>query len=317
MNANPHTRDQRRGESAAPISANSGAGRGVRLRRVTAFTLVELLVVIAIIGVLVAMLLPAIQAAREAARRSSCQNNVAQLGLAVLGYEFSRESLPAGCLNPDGPVRNEPIGRHVSWVVQILPYIEQYNAYRLFDQEAGAYAPQNQAVREVSLALMTCPSYPGWERSERGGFAHSTYAGCHHHEEAPIDAKNTGLLYLNSRIRYRDMLDGSSQTILLAEMFPDEQNGLGWASGTPATLRNTGRIESWRESRERRSPSGSSAETRVDPLHVGGFGSTHPGIFLAAFADGSVRHVSENLEPEVLAQLGHRADGKLLKDPHY
>src|SRR5262245_34504487 len=104
------------------------------------FTLVELLVVIAIIGVLVALLLPAVQAAREAARRVACVNNVTQLNLALHSHEFHYEALPAGVTNPDGPIRNEPQGVHVSWIVKILPYMEQNPIFRKFDQAAGAYA---------------------------------------------------------------------------------------------------------------------------------------------------------------------------------
>ena len=116
-------------------------------RQSAGFTLVELLVVIAIIGILVALLLPAVQSAREAARRVSCLNNVVQLNLAVHSYDFHFEHLPAGVINPDGPIRSEPQGKHVSWIVQILPYMEQNQLARRFDQEAGAYADKNSQVR--------------------------------------------------------------------------------------------------------------------------------------------------------------------------
>src|SRR6476659_1907576 len=122
-----------------------------RLRSVDrrAFTLVELLVVIAIIGVLVALLLPAVQSAREAARRVSCVNNLTQLGLSLHNYEFHFEALPAGVTNPDGPIRNEPQGNHVGWIVRILPYLEQNALSRHFDQAAGVYADTNSEVRST------------------------------------------------------------------------------------------------------------------------------------------------------------------------
>jgi len=273
---------------------------------------VELLVVIAIIGVLVALLLPAVQAAREAARRCSCQNNISQLALAVHNYEFGTEHLPAGSINPEGPIRSEPEGQHVSWLVQILPYVEQNNAYQLFDQESGAYSRVNSEVRALRLRLFVCPSYPGDVTNEEGTVARTTYAGCHHDREAPIDADNHGLLFLNSRLRYTDILDGSSQTILLGEYRADEDE-LGWVSGTRATLRNTDRFDENNFLREnRRHPEESLPP--AGPLEVGGFGSAHPGGAQFAFADGSTRFISESVEPPVLHQLGHRADGKLLND---
>jgi len=272
------------------------------------FTLVELLVVIAIIGILVSLLLPAVQAAREAARRTMCLNNIMQLGLAVHNYEFSTEQLPAGVINPEGPIRNEADGQHVSWTVQVLPYMEQHNAYRLFDQEEGAYAMVNAPVREAVISVLMCPSFPGSQMNESSTAAASTYAGCHHDVEAPIDAKNHGLLFLNSNLRFNDILDGSSQTILVGEMLPD-QNTLGWVSGTRATLRNTSGFEERRSQRYAQQP-----EDEKGPLEVGGFGSAHSGGANFAFADGSCKFLRDDLEPATFQQLGHRADGKLLKE---
>ena len=220
-------------------------------RRLRAFTLVELLVVIAIIGTLVGLLLPAVQSAREAARRCSCLNNTTQLGLALHNHEFHTGHFPAGVINPDGPIRNEAVGQHLSWTVQLLPYMEQNSLFRMFDQQAGAYAEVNDTLRRSNIEVLRCPSSPG----PRGGDQSSTpigwssYAGCHNSIEAPIDVGNDGLLFLNSRIRFDDILDGSSHTLLVSEhVFEDPIDGvspveLGWPSGTRATLRNTGRIE--------------------------------------------------------------------------
>src|SRR5512136_477151 len=101
----------------------------MRYKKNRAFTLVELLVVIAIIGILIALLLPAVQAAREAARRSSCLNNLTQLGLAVQNYEMARRTYPPGTINETGPIVNQPTGYHMSWLVQILPYMEEGNVF--------------------------------------------------------------------------------------------------------------------------------------------------------------------------------------------
>ena len=280
-----------------------------------AFTLVELLVVIAIIGILVALLLPAIQAAREAARRTSCANNITQLGLAAHNYEFNFETLPPGVTSPKGPIRNEPEGQHVSWVVKLLPYMEERVMFNKFDQQAGAYASVNAPVRSTPIQVMVCPSYPGEETVKEHTIAVSTYAACYHDVEAPIDVDNHGLMFLNSHVRFNEIFDGSSHTLLLGELLSAD-NSLGWVSGTRSTLRNTGKIEIAKP--EFAAPNPSEEEQTVnknvaESLLVGGFGSHHPGIIMTSFADGSTRAISDTVDPAVWRQAGNRADGELPK----
>jgi len=219
----PRIRSHVRQAAAASRRAHTRAG----------FTLIELFVVIGIIGVLIAVLLPAVQAAREQARRRQCANNLGQLALAIESYEACHERLPPGTLEPAGPIRSRAVGNHLSWVAQILPFFEEANVYRHLDFSAGAYHAKNSQARRRYLAMLSCPS----EAASHAGT--SSYAGCHHDVEAPIDVDNRGVLFLNSRVRYRDIRDGRSQTILLGEKLIKEGD-LGWLSGTRATLRNTG-----------------------------------------------------------------------------
>jgi len=283
------------------------------MRRKSGFTLIELLVVIAIIGILVALLLPAVQAAREAARRTACINNIAQLNLAVHNFEFHYETLPAGTINPDGPIRNEPQGQHVSWIVQILPYIEQNVLARRFDQTAGAYADKNAEVRATQVHSLRCPS-DAFNWTDAPVIGRNSYVGCHHDAEAPIDKDNHGLLFLNSKIRYADIDDGSSNTLLIGECFATADM-LGWASGTRATLRNTGTIENdaFFQARAGAKP-GEAPAKPISSTYVGGFGSYHPGGFNAGWADGSTRFISRTTDPIALHQIGHRADGEIPKE---
>ena len=275
------------------------------LRR--AFTLVELLVVIAIIGVLVGLLLPAVQAAREAARRCSCANNLTQLGLALHNHEFSQEAFPPGVTGDPGPIRSVAKGRHVGWIVRLLPYLEQQAVARHFDEAAGAYAEANAPVRKLRIQVLLCPSDPlrVFDRQEPD-IGHSTYAGCHASAETPIDTGNDGVLFLDSRIRFGDIEDGSSNTLLVAEHFLGGDD-LGWLSGTRSTLRNTSRIEDVPKLE-------GADEAAPDALFVGGLGSYHPGGIQVSLADGATRFISRTVSPDVLRQLGARADGELPAD---
>ncbi|MCA9264945.1 MAG: DUF1559 domain-containing protein, partial [Planctomycetales bacterium] len=200
------------------------------------FTLVELLVVIAIIAILVSLLLPAVNAARESARRADCFNNLANLSLALNQYEAAYGHFPAGVTDSEGPIRSEPRGgMHHGWIESILPYCEEGLLYQNIDRELSVYDRSNQRPRAIQVSLLYCPSSGG----TRSPWPASNYAGLHHDVEAPIDADNHGIFFLNSRIRRDDISDGAAYTILLGEKdLPD--NDLGWMSGTRAIMRNTG-----------------------------------------------------------------------------
>jgi prepilin-type N-terminal cleavage/methylation domain-containing protein len=272
----------------------------IQVFRKRAFTLVELLVVIAIIGILVGLLLPAVQAAREAARRSSCSNNVMQLGVALHHREFNMQRLPSGVVDDQGPIRYEGLGRHVSWTVQLLPYMEEQVAYKNFDQSLGAYASNNMAVRQHSVPMLQCPSSPYVQSESAERF--SSYAGCTGGLEVPIDINNGGLLFLNSGIKMSDIDDGTSYTIAIGEVVENFKN-LNWTSGTRATLRNTA------------TPVVNlsySQANKPDPDALDKSLTLVEGYSQFLFADGSVRFVSVNTDPQTFSSMGERADGRLI-----
>ena len=294
------------------------------------FTLVELLVVIGIIGILIALLLPAIQAAREAARRCSCQNHLVQRGVALHNYEAAYEVLPPGVVEAKGPIRSEPIGYHMGWMVQILPYVEEGVTFNHVDFSQGVYQKKNAPVRAIPIELYICPSEFG--PSHDAGVAMSSYAGCHHDVESPIDADNHGVFFLNSHVRSRELKHGTSHTIFVGEKIT-RKGDLGWMSGTRATLRNTGSFGAGFGSSRYSNPNANvtdedellSAGTtwgpavkvpaKTDPkLWVGGFGSCHPGTINFLFGDGAVRGLGYNVSPAVLQQLANRTDEKLLTE---
>jgi prepilin-type N-terminal cleavage/methylation domain-containing protein len=213
---------------------------GSRSRR--AFTLIELLVAIAIMAILLAMLLPAVQQTREAARRAQCRNNLMQLSFAVQSYYDTHALLPAGCVNPRGPIANRPAGFHHSWIAAILPQLDQRPVFAAINQNAGVYDPSNHKAAMVRIPTLFCES----DMAARGSISDpmksaglSNYAGNHHPVEAPIDTTNHGVFYVNSFLTLDQISDGTAYTIALGEVRRDPFT-LGWMSGTRATLRNGG-----------------------------------------------------------------------------
>lgn len=211
-----------------------------------AFTLVELLVVIAIIGVLVGLLLPAVQAAREAVRRSSCQNNLHQLALAGHNYHSSFNQLPSGWVSSGNS--NLP---GWSWAAGMLGEMEQNNLYEQIDFGVPIHDSSHRAVRETSIKSMICPSDTGStlfeiaEGEEHDDHDdHDDHDHDHDHHGENVDEGDhklfriakanysgvfgtfelhdapfagDGLFYANSALRFRDVTDGLSTTLMFGE----------------------------------------------------------------------------------------------------
>ncbi len=215
--------------------------KDLRVKKQRGFTLIELLVVIAITAILIALLLPAVQQAREAARRTECKNNLKQIGFAIHSYYNSFETLPPGVVNSTGPIEQTAEGYHHSWLVSILPYLDESLLSGAIDGDLSIYAEANLPPRKVLIQTYLCPSDPAsiYSLPENQSVVLSSYAGNHHHRSAPIDTNNHGVLFLNSRVRYHEIYDGATHTLMAGEAKRSPED-LGWASGTRSSLRNGG-----------------------------------------------------------------------------
>ena len=311
--------------------------------RPTAFTLVELLVVIAIIGILVALLLPAVQAAREAARRTQCVNNMRQLGLALHMFHDVNQVFPASGWTQAGP--GNPAGKFVGWRPLTLPYLEQQNVKDLYDFNLNWWEGTNQAVAAIPIKIFKCPSAP------RGADVTSAVAKSPRpaltfaNPIAPTDYEammgvqpgsinphlpfvlydNTNrfsVMYRNSTVRIGDVLDGTSNTVMVVECgarpivyrgrraqggLANDQ-GIGWAdSEGPFSLdgaRADGGLEGC-------GPAGgcTSAMNRKNDNEPYSF---HPGGGGFLFADGHVAFLKETMALRTLAALSTTAVGEVI-----
>ncbi|WP_437191549.1 DUF1559 family PulG-like putative transporter [Planctomicrobium sp. SH527] len=203
------------------------------------FTLIELLVVIAIIGVLVALLLPAVQQAREAARRSQCRNNLKQLGLALHNYVDTTGRLPPGGTRPNGSSIDNGSNNDwgTNWVTRILPYIDQGAIYNQYDFNVEGRKGVNAALCAMPLVALQCPSdSPGqswvhpinnWAPKAKGNYAANFGLG---NPWSGTIWRTAGLrgpfrahMYYGAQLR--DVTDGLSNTVFLAEIIQGKSDG--------------------------------------------------------------------------------------------
>jgi prepilin-type N-terminal cleavage/methylation domain-containing protein/prepilin-type processing-associated H-X9-DG protein len=274
------------------------------------FTLIELLVVIAIIGILIALLLPAVQKVREAAARIRCANNLKQIGLGFHNYALTYEAFPPGY---NGVGANPGWG----WAAFLLPFVEQQALYNqlglptsVFGGGANPAPPTAQTV--MGLAVYTCPSATDPTiNSQKRGHAKSNYRGiC-----GPGDPTNWnqdfdygGVLFQNSRVRILDVTDGTSNTVAIGECYADANTGyVGaiWAGMDDSVGTFYVSDVFW------------GIDTNTFVLNGPGpqaFASRHTGGVQFAFCDGHVQMLRTSINPNVVVALAGRNDGIVVTD---
>jgi prepilin-type N-terminal cleavage/methylation domain-containing protein len=309
-----------------------------RTGRTRGFTLIELLVVIAIIAILVSLLLPAVQQAREAARRTSCKNNLKQLALAMHNYHDVNNALPLGMVN------------HINWRVSILPYIEQANAYNKLDFSStfrgNSVSTNTQVLGGIIMPAMICPSnvveplknnaygtngqkmqyatYLAIGGAVDTSFTSNASSGkCNDYYGWHCD---NGPMIINDKVAFKDITDGLTNCLILGEqsgrdtgmLYGDRRNGYhgGWhgtddAKNTNAFVTGIGSGITPIQYHLNSTCSDFWA-CQVPYLNSAILNSEHTGGVQFALADGSVRFISENISLVTLKQLAMKGDGAVV-----
>ncbi|QDT44396.1 Type II secretion system protein G precursor [Gimesia alba] len=304
------------------------------LKRKRGFTLIELLVVIAIIAILIALLLPAVQQAREAARRSQCKNNLKQIGLALHNYHDNFRTFPPGDVRRTyGSGVQSWTTSMLGWIPRILPFLDQAPLYNQinWELESGVSAAPNNALRREKLPVVRCPSDSS--RQPSSTYGPTNYMACRG-TGASSTANISGSIFAqNSRVKIRDIEDGTSNTLMISETFAsapfcDDQPSGGVCPASCLTKAPyTGGAQqgySWFYAQIYESHY---FGTVYNPNNKGmpdcGAGSSTTAALLAArskhtggvhvlLADGAVRFASDNIDNQTWRDLGAPADGNVL-----
>lgn len=289
--------------------------------RIRGFTLIELLVVIAIIAILIALLLPAVQQAREAARRTQCKNNLKQIGLAVHNYHDVNNTFPMNAR------ATQPVTNGFSWIAMSLPYFDQAPLYNQIDFNLKTTdttgSPSNRALIETPLPMLLCPSDPtqavrsdlaawwSWPAapSPTGGRNSGGPAGvtCYMGYQGDwFDTNPPDGVFERSpavAVRFRDVIDGMSNTLIVGERSPSYSPWCSWATGNGVWIVDRYPINQIR----RTAPVPNNTE--AGGVKYGAI-SMHIGGMQGLFADGSVHFLSENMDFTVYRQLDRHRDGQ-------
>jgi prepilin-type N-terminal cleavage/methylation domain-containing protein/prepilin-type processing-associated H-X9-DG protein len=289
-----------------------------------AFTLIELLVVIAIIAVLIGLLLPAVQKVRDAAARSSCQNNLKQLGLAAQGYHDAHRQFPPG-YSSGVAANGDDTGPGWGWAAYLLPHVEQQPLFAQINLAVPIEAPQHAAARTTTVKSYLCPAdFPPpalqvGPRSASGQLlsitctvAPASYTGSFGVSEPGVDGE--GVFFRNSQVKIADLTDGTSQTLLAGERSYrySETTWVGAVTGTK-TVPPPGSplpLEVDEASNFVLSHVGEMLDGAARPYEINNFSSNHPGGATFVFADGHVRFLTRATDFQTLKALTTRQGGE-------
>ncbi|WP_435017473.1 DUF1559 domain-containing protein [Tundrisphaera sp. TA3] len=309
-------------------------------RRLRGFTLIELLVVIAIIAVLIALLLPAVQSAREAARRMQCTNNLKQIGLAIHNYADSTLVFPPGYISAykldgsDPGEAEDDIGPGWGWGSMILPNLEQRAVFNAINFSITMTQTANTTAQTLRFNSYLCPSDGPKQlipvRNEENTatvytVASGNYVGCYGlGEVGEAPGRGTGMFYRNSRLGFRDVTDGSSQTFFVGERSHDLSYVTwtgraigGWLFTTPSFEGGRNKFNPDPEESYTMiiGPIGLEHQPRTPnypAAHVEDYRSRHPGGVNFLFGDGSVRFIKDSINETVYQALATRAGGEVV-----
>lgn len=317
-------------------------------RKKLAFTLVELLVVIAIIGVLIALLLPAVQAAREAARRTQCTNNLKQLGLALHNYHDVNKKFPHNGVPQSGS--GTSMQRGPSWIFRTLPFLEQENAIDLVDytgdwsmQDGSVTARTSQLFGQLRVDGLWCPSSPLPETKEYKGvelqitnyvgisgsyYTGGTTAALASQPYYDFYGRTTynGVISIEEyKVGMNNLTDGTSNTLMVSEQSDYQFDN----AGSKRDLRSCGYVGGGAWSCGAGAKNWSQNVTTIRYPIAGGYNldgnqqpynvniplfSSHPTGILGLLGDGSVRFVSETIDFATLTALADRQDGNVVSE---
>jgi prepilin-type N-terminal cleavage/methylation domain-containing protein/prepilin-type processing-associated H-X9-DG protein len=291
-----------------------------------AFTLVELLVVIAIIGILIALLLPAVQSSRDAARRAQCENSLKQIGIALTNYTAARKTLPAGYVSAFDASGSDT-GPGWGWNSYILPQLEESAIYRTIHFDLPIEDPMN-AARVADIREVFCPAddiQRVWQAKSRDAtgnpltviceVAASNYVAMYGTTEPGVDGD--GLFFRNSKIAPKDITDGTSKTLAIGErahplgnatwvgsvtgaiLFPDDENTIG----QPHPENSSGMVLGH---------AGEGIGPGDDGGDVNQFYSLHGHGVNFLFADGHVSFLPATMDRKIYRALSTRAGGETI-----